>query len=117
MGRKDDILARPLVVSHMFVVANHVSIATASERRYEMDVREHAEQYLAEQPGFRRLELLHPEGDDNFLLLAFWDSESAFEQWTNTDAFEAAHDELLERMFLDPAHVDRYESATTITPP
>lgn len=44
------------------------------------------------------------------------DSGSAFEQWTDTDDFEAAHGELLERTFLDPASVDRHESVTTITP-
>ncbi len=98
----------------MFVVVNHVSIADASERRYEMDVREHAEQYLVSHSGFRRLELLHPETDGDYLLLAYWDSEAAFAQWTETDDFEAAHDELFGAMFLDPDYVDRYESATTI---
>jgi heme-degrading monooxygenase HmoA len=98
----------------MFVVINHVSIADASEGRYEMDVREHAERHLITQPGFRRLELLHSETDDDYLLLAYWDSEAAFEQWTTTNDFEAAHDELLGAMFLDPDYVDRYESAATI---
>jgi heme-degrading monooxygenase HmoA len=60
----------------MFVVVNHVSIADASEGRYEMDIREHAEQYLVTQPGFRRLELLHPETDGDYLLVAYWDSEA-----------------------------------------
>lgn len=54
----------------MFVVVNPVSIADASEKRYEMDVRDHADQYLVEQPGFRRVELLHPESDGDYLLLA-----------------------------------------------
>lgn len=100
----------------MFVAINSVSIADASEKRYEMDVRDHAE-YLVEQPGFRRLELLYPESDGDYLLLAYWDSEKAFEQWTETDDFEAAHEELFGAMFLDPEHVDRYESATTLEAP
>jgi hypothetical protein len=70
-GRKDDIPALPPVFHRMFVVVNHVSIADASEGRYEMDVREHAKQHLLTQPGFRRLELLHPETDDDYLLLAY----------------------------------------------
>jgi heme-degrading monooxygenase HmoA len=44
-------------------------------------------------------------------------SEKAFEQWTETDDFEAAHEELFGAMFLDPEHVDRYESATTLEAP
>lgn len=101
----------------MFVVVNRVSIADASEGRYEMDVREHADQYLVGHPGFRRLELLHPETDGDYLLLTYWDSESAFEQWTGTTDFEAAHEELFGSMFLDPDSVDRYESATTTEAP
>ncbi|MEF8814790.1 MAG: antibiotic biosynthesis monooxygenase [Halovenus sp.] len=98
----------------MFVVTNHVSIADASERRYEMDVEKHAERYLVGHPGFRRLELLYPETDGDYLLLAYWDSETAFERWTETDDFEEAHDELIETMFLGPESVDRYQSATSI---
>ncbi len=101
----------------MFVVVNSVSIADASEKRYEMDVREHADQYLVGQPGFRRLELLHLESGGDYLLLAYWDSETAFERWTETDDFEAAHDELIETMFLNPDCVDRYQSATSIEAP
>lgn len=101
----------------MFVVVNHVSIADSSERRYEMDIRKHAEQHLVNQPGFRRLELLYPEIDGDYLLLAHWDSEAAFERWTETDDFETAHDELFGTMFLDPDYVDRYESTTTIEAP
>lgn len=55
----------------MFVVVNHVSITDASEGHYEMDVRKHAEQHLVNQPEFKRLELLHPETDDDYLLLAY----------------------------------------------
>lgn len=98
----------------MFVVTNHVSIADASGRRYEMDVEEHAERYLVGHPGFRLLELLSPETDGDYLLLAYWDSETAFERWAETDDFEAAHDELLETMFLGPDCVDQYQSASSI---
>jgi heme-degrading monooxygenase HmoA len=101
----------------MFVVVNHVSIADASKGRYEMDIREHAEQHLVTQPGFIRLELLHPVINGGYLLLAYWDSEAAFERWTTTNNFEAGHDELFRAMFLDPDYVDRYESAVTIEAP
>ncbi|WP_277543526.1 antibiotic biosynthesis monooxygenase family protein [Haloarcula laminariae] len=101
----------------MFVVVNSVSVADASAKRYEMDVRDHADQYLVGQPGFRQLKLLHPKSDGDYLLLAYWDSEKAFEQWTETDDFEAAHEELFGAMFLDPEHVDRYESVTTLEAP
>ena len=70
-GRKDDIPALSPVFHPMFVVVNHVSITDASEGHYEMDVRKHAEQHLVNQPEFKRLELLHPETDDDYLLLAY----------------------------------------------
>lgn len=79
--------------------------------------REHAEHHFVNQPGFSRLELLHPETDGDYLLLAYWDSESAFDRWTTTNDVEAAHDELFGAMFLDPDSVDRDESATTIEAP
>jgi len=101
----------------MFVVSNHVSIKDTSEGRYEKDVQEHAEQYLIDHAGFRRLELLSHETDGDYLLLAYWDSKVAFERWTDTDDFEAAHDELFGAMFLDPEYVDQYESVTTVEAP
>jgi len=101
----------------MFVVSNHVSIKNASEGRYEKDVEEHAEQYLVGHTGFRRLELLYPETDGDYLLLAYWDSKTAFERWTETDDFEAAHDELFGAMFLDPEYVDQYGSVTWVESP
>ena len=101
----------------MFVVSNHVSIKDASEGRYEKDVQEHAKQYLVNHAGFRRLELLSPNTDGDYLLLAYWESKNAFERWTDTDDFEAAHDELLSRMFLDPAYVEQYKLVTTVESP
>jgi len=101
----------------MFVVSNHVSIKDASERRYAKDVQENAEHYLVDHAGFMRLELLSPETDGDHLLLAYWDSKAAFERWTDSDDFEAAHDELFGAMFLDPEHVDQYELVTTVEAP
>jgi heme-degrading monooxygenase HmoA len=72
---------------------------------------------LVNQSGFSRLELLHPETDDDYLLLAYWDSESASNRWTTTNDVEAAHDELFGAIFLGPDAVDRDESATTIEAP
>jgi heme-degrading monooxygenase HmoA len=98
----------------MFVVSNNVSIKDRSEGRYEKDVQEHAKQYLVDHTGFRRLELLCPNTNGDYLLLAYWDSKTAFERWTDTDDFKAAHDELLGRMFLAPAYVEQYNSVTTV---
>lgn len=59
--------------------------------------------------------VLHNKEGSGYLLLAYADSETAFEQWTEPDEFEAAHKELFGAMFLEPEYVDRYESADTIS--
>ena len=44
-------------------------------------------------PGFLGFELLRPSDDgDRYFVYSRWESEDAFEAWTESDEFKAAHD-------------------------
>jgi heme-degrading monooxygenase HmoA len=43
-------------------------------------------------PGFQAFELLRPvEGDDRYFVYTRWDSQDAFQAWTQSQAFEQGH--------------------------
>ena len=43
-------------------------------------------------PGFLGFELLRPsDGSDRYFVYSRWESEEAFEAWTSSDEFKAAH--------------------------
>ena len=77
----------------MFIAMNRFRIAPGHEQDFE-DLWKNRQSYLDEVSGFREFSLLKGPADDNSTLYAshsIWDSQQAFEDWTNSEAFQKAH--------------------------
>ncbi len=77
----------------MFIAMNRFRIAPGSEEVFEKLWRER-ESHLDDVPGFREFHLLRGPSDEEATLFAshtVWDSREAFEAWTESENFKAAH--------------------------
>ncbi|EXJ15605.1 antibiotic biosynthesis monooxygenase family protein [Imhoffiella purpurea] len=77
----------------MFLAMNRFRIARGHEETFIEHWR-NRESHLDEVPGFLRFHLLKgPETEEYTLFSSFseWESERAFEDWTHSEAFRAAH--------------------------
>jgi len=77
----------------MFVAMNRFKVFAAEAEAFETIWRER-DRHLAEVPGFVEFSLLKGPADEETLLYAshtIWSSRAAFEAWTKSEAFRAAH--------------------------
>ena len=77
----------------MFIAMNRFRIQPGRESDFEAVWRDR-ETHLDQVPGFRGFHLLRgPRRDDHTLYASHstWDSREAFEAWTRSEAFRAAH--------------------------
>jgi heme-degrading monooxygenase HmoA len=77
----------------MFIAMNRFRVAKGSEAAFE-HVWLSRDSHLDKVPGFVEFHLLKgPEAEDHTLYASHtvWESRAAFEAWTNSDAFRAAH--------------------------
>jgi heme-degrading monooxygenase HmoA len=77
----------------MFIAMNRFRVIKGCEPAFE-HVWQSRESRLGEVPGFVEFHLLKgPEAEDHTLYAShtIWDSRAAFEAWTRSEAFRAAH--------------------------
>ena len=77
----------------MYIAMNRFQVTRGSEKDFE-DVWLNRETQLNSVPGFVEFHLLRgPEKDDYTLFASHtvWQSHAAFEAWTKSEAFRAAH--------------------------
>jgi len=77
----------------MFIAMNRFKVRKGEERAFEARWLER-DSHLAKVPGFVEFHLLKgPERDDHVLYASHtvWASTAAFEAWTRSEAFRAAH--------------------------
>lgn len=77
----------------MFIAMNRFRIAAGREADF-IAVWRDRDSRLAEVPGFRNFNLLQGPTEGPATLFAShstWDSRAAFEAWTRSEAFRAAH--------------------------
>jgi heme-degrading monooxygenase HmoA len=77
----------------MFIAMNRFRVTKGSEAAFEQ-VWLTRDTHLDKVPGFIEFHLLRgPEADDHTLFAShtIWESRAAFEAWTKSDAFRAAH--------------------------
>ncbi len=77
----------------MFIAMNRFQVLKGQEEAFEK-VWLTRESYLDRMPGFVEFHLLKgPEAEDHTLYASHtvWQSRSAFEAWTRSDEFRAAH--------------------------
>jgi heme-degrading monooxygenase HmoA len=77
----------------MFIAMNRFQVAKGSENAFEQ-VWLSRDSHLDKVPGFVEFHLLRgPEADDHTLYAShtIWKDRAAFEAWTKSEAFRAAH--------------------------
>ena len=77
----------------MFIAMNRFQVRKGEEAAFEARWLGR-ESYLADVPGFIEFHLLKGPADEDHTLYAshsLWQSRDAFEDWTRSEAFRAAH--------------------------
>jgi heme-degrading monooxygenase HmoA len=90
----------------MFIAMNRFRVAKGLEAAFE-DVWLSREVHLDKVPGFIEFHLLKgPEAEDHTLYASHtvWESHGAFDAWTKSEAFRAAHRNAGENRPLDLGH-------------
>lgn len=77
----------------MFIAMNRFKIIPGHEEEF-LDIWKNRETFLDEVPGFKEFHLLKGPATDEYSLFAshsIWESKSAFDAWTKSEAFRKAH--------------------------
>ncbi|MEH6565783.1 MAG: antibiotic biosynthesis monooxygenase [Halopseudomonas sp.] len=77
----------------MFIAMNRFKIKPGHEQDF-IDIWKNRESLLETVPGFKNFNLLQGATTEEHTLFAShatWESRSAFEAWTHSEAFRAAH--------------------------
>lgn len=99
----------------MFLAMNRFKIARGHEETFVEHWRRR-ESYLSEVPGFVRFHLLKGPETEEYTLFAShteWESEQAFADWTQSEAFMKAHanaGRTPREIYLGPPHLELFES-------
>ncbi|MBT3145518.1 antibiotic biosynthesis monooxygenase family protein [Neptunomonas phycophila] len=77
----------------MYIAMNRFRIALGKEQEFT-DIWKNRDSHLSEVPGFKSFQLLRGSTDGECTLFAshsIWESEQAFRDWTQSEAFRKAH--------------------------
>jgi heme-degrading monooxygenase HmoA len=102
----------------MFIAMNRFKVRKGEEPAFETRWRER-DTHLHAVPGFVEFHLLKgPEADDHTLYASHtvWENRSAFEAWTKSEAFRAAHQRAGggKPLYLGPPQFEGFEVRQTI---
>lgn len=98
----------------MFIAMNRFRIAAGREAEF-IEVWRARDSRLSGVPGFQRFNLLQGPTDGQvtvFVSHSTWESAAAFEAWTRSEAFRAAHASAGETkgLYLGPPHFEGFEA-------
>ena len=102
----------------MFIAMNRFRVRKGSEDAFE-EVWLKRDTHLEKMPGFVEFHLLKGPQTDDYTLYAshsVWRSRAAFEAWTKSDAFRAAHNRAGENkpLYLDHPQFEGFEVKQTV---
>jgi heme-degrading monooxygenase HmoA len=102
----------------MFIAMNRFRVVKGCEAAFE-DVWLSRDIYLDTVPGFVEFHLLKgPAAEDHTLYASHsvWESRAAFEAWTRSEAFRAAHQQAGEHkpLYLDHPQFEGFEICQTV---
>ena len=97
----------------MFIAMNRFQIVLGKERDFE-EVWRNRDTYLEDVPGFGEFHLVRGKQEDDHTLYAshtIWDSRDAFEDWTKSASFRAAHKNAGQNshLYLGHPHFEGFE--------
>jgi heme-degrading monooxygenase HmoA len=98
----------------MFIAMNRFRITPGREAEF-IEVWRQRDSRLSEVPGFRGFNLLRGPGDAQatvFVSHSTWESAAAFEAWTRSEAFRAAHASAGQQkgLYLGPPQFEGFEA-------
>jgi heme-degrading monooxygenase HmoA len=97
----------------MFVVMNRISVNPAFAAAFEERFRHRAAE-VDRMPGFIRNIVLRPASpDDPYVVMTMWETQQAFEAWTQSDAFRKGHARsgaLPREAFRGPSRLEAFEA-------
>jgi heme-degrading monooxygenase HmoA len=101
----------------MFIAMNRFRVAKGSEAAFEQ-VWMSRDSHLDKVPGFVEFHLLKgPEAEDHTLYVSHtvWENRAAFEAWTKSEAFRAAHSRAGDNkpLYLDHPQFEGFEVRQT----
>jgi len=102
----------------MFIAMNRFRVKKGSEEDFEQ-VWLNRDTHLQGVPGFIEFHLLKGPAGDDFTLYAshtVWESHAAFEAWTRSDAFRAAHSRAGENkpLYIEHPQFEGFEVRQTV---
>jgi heme-degrading monooxygenase HmoA len=74
----------------MIIVMNRIPVAEGREQDFEKTFMER-DRAVDRMPGFIDMQVLRPAEGRTYVVLTRWKSREAFQQWTESEAFVAAH--------------------------
>lgn len=98
----------------MFIAMNRFKIKPGCEQDF-IDIWKGRDTYLDTVPGFKSFQLLQGPSTDEYTLFAShstWESRSAFEDWTKSEAFRKAHANAGSKkdIYLGPPQIECFEA-------
>lgn len=98
----------------MFIAMNRFCIAPGREAEF-IEVWRQRDSRLAEVPGFQKFNLLQGPGTAEatlFVSHSTWESAAAFEAWTRSESFRAAHANAGQQrdLYLGPPQFEGFEA-------
>ena len=102
----------------MYLTMNRFRVKPGHEQEFEA-IWKSRDSHLPQVKGFVAFHLMKGELHDGYRLYAshtLWESREAFEAWTKSDAFRAAHKDAGSHrdMYLGPPELEMFESVQTI---
>jgi heme-degrading monooxygenase HmoA len=106
----------------MFIAMNRFKVALGSEADFE-HMWKSRESHLPSVPGFVEFHLLRgPQRSDHVLYAShtIWEDQAAFEAWTKSAAFRAAHAQAGNRsgnapVYTGPSEFEGFDAIQTLT--
>ena len=104
----------------MFIAMNRFRVRKGAEKDFEQ-VWLNRDVFIDKEPGFVAFHMLKgPEGDDFSLYVSHtvWTSRAAFEDWTRSESFRAAHKGAGENkpLYLGPPQFEGFEAIQEVKP-
>ena len=103
----------------MFIAMNRFQIVPGKEKDFE-EVWRNRDTHLEDVSGFREFQLVKGQQKDDHTLYAshsVWETRDAFENWTKSEAFRAAHKDAGQNshLYLGHPHFEGFEIVTGIS--
>lgn len=74
----------------MYIVMNRIPVAEGREQDFESSFI-NRDRAVNQMPGFIDMQVLRPAEGRTYVVLTRWQTREAFQNWTQSEAFVAAH--------------------------